>query len=255
MEVFDVGKLIDLTGERYGRWTVVRRAEKKCGRDTTYWLCKCDCGAERIVSGATLRRGESKSCGCLQRELASKQFTVDMVGQIHGRLIVIERYGHDGFGNITWLCRCDCGNEKVIAGASLRSGNTRSCGCLQKERASEVHSLPEGVAAFNDLLSKMQHGAESRGYEWQLTDEQVARLTKQPCHYCGVAPAQIHGGTKYNGDYIYNGIDRVNNKGGYMIDNVVSCCFKCNRMKSAMTLEEFRSQVLSIYGHLLVRGE
>lgn len=59
--------LIDMTGKKYGRLTVIRRAtevQKKC----VLWLCRCDCGKISIVLGTNLRKGTTQSCGCLQRE-------------------------------------------------------------------------------------------------------------------------------------------------------------------------------------------
>lgn len=64
-------KFIDLTGQKFGRLTVIRRAENK-GKSVC-WLCKCDCGNEVEVRSADLRNGMSKSCGCLRDEVASKQ--------------------------------------------------------------------------------------------------------------------------------------------------------------------------------------
>lgn len=65
-----MGKFIDLTGQRFGRLSVVERKEnnKHCN---TMWLCQCDCGNEHIVCGSNLRRGDTKSCGCFQREQTS----------------------------------------------------------------------------------------------------------------------------------------------------------------------------------------
>lgn len=56
----------DLKGKRYGRLTVVERAETKNRK--TYWKCKCDCGATIKVNTANLNNGHTKSCGCLQKE-------------------------------------------------------------------------------------------------------------------------------------------------------------------------------------------
>lgn len=58
--------LNDLTGQRFGRLTVIRKAG---GKPLLKWLCRCDCGAEKIVLGQSLRNGDSQSCGCLQKEL------------------------------------------------------------------------------------------------------------------------------------------------------------------------------------------
>jgi len=61
-------KLKDLTGKRYGRFTVIKISERdSSGR--TKWICRCDCGCEKIVCGEHLVNGHTKSCGCLRREL------------------------------------------------------------------------------------------------------------------------------------------------------------------------------------------
>ena len=56
---------VDLTGKTFGKWKVLRFVEKR--KRTCYWLCRCQCGTEKLVSGATLIRGTSKSCGCSRR--------------------------------------------------------------------------------------------------------------------------------------------------------------------------------------------
>lgn len=56
---------------------------------------------------------------------------IDLTGQRFGRLVVVEQAGKNRFGSICWLCRCDCGREKVIAGHHLRSGQATTCGCVR----------------------------------------------------------------------------------------------------------------------------
>lgn len=60
---------------------------------------------------------------------------VDLTNQKFGKLRVISRFGYAKDGHITWLCLCECGNEKIVAGNRLRGGYTRSCGCLSGEIA------------------------------------------------------------------------------------------------------------------------
>lgn len=66
-----VTTLIDLTGQKFGRLTVIRRSGTIHGQAS--WLCKCECGNEKIVRGYCLRNSETKSCGCLAAELASSR--------------------------------------------------------------------------------------------------------------------------------------------------------------------------------------
>lgn len=66
--------IIDISGRIFGRLTVVKMIESK--NRNMYWLCRCECGREVEVCGRSLRRGRTKSCGCLQRELVSERFSV-----------------------------------------------------------------------------------------------------------------------------------------------------------------------------------
>ncbi len=63
----------------------------------------------------------------------------DLTGQVFGRLTVIERLAKqaDGSRSPLWLCRCSCGTERQLSTRSLKSGNTKSCGCLRREASRE----------------------------------------------------------------------------------------------------------------------
>jgi len=65
--------LIDLSGQRFGRLTVIEKVPSETRN--ARWKCICDCGKETYPLGTTLRRGESKSCGCIKREMNRKQLT------------------------------------------------------------------------------------------------------------------------------------------------------------------------------------
>ena len=64
---------------------------------------------------------------------------VDLTGQRFGKLVVIERTENKGI-EVRWLCKCDCGNQSIVASTRLKSGRTRSCGCLKGETAKKVMS-------------------------------------------------------------------------------------------------------------------
>lgn len=69
---------------------------------------------------------------------------VDLTGQRFGRLLVVERAGSTHLKKATWLCRCDCGTVFVAIGNNLMTGNTRSCGCLDRETNSIIHTRHGG---------------------------------------------------------------------------------------------------------------
>lgn len=125
----------NLVGQRFGKWTVLELAENnKSKSGHTRWLCRCDCGTERIVDGGHLVGKFSVSCGCSRKE---KLMYKDLKGKKFGRWTVLEYKGSDKNKNALWKCRCECGTEKIIRAHTLLSGNTLSCGCLKSERTKE----------------------------------------------------------------------------------------------------------------------
>lgn len=126
-----MGKVVDLTGARFGRWTVLERSGSNSSGQAT-WLCKCDCGTQRVVDGSSLRAGKSTGCGCVHE---NQIMTVDISGQRFGRLTVVQQEGINAQRKAMWLCRCDCGTELIVSGDNLRNGHTQSCGCLKPEEA------------------------------------------------------------------------------------------------------------------------
>jgi hypothetical protein len=119
---------MDLTGQVIGKWTVLKRVIVNAKHP--HWLCKCNCGVEKVVSGTHLKSGHTKSCGCLGRANAKQ----DEIGKVYGKLTVIALAVNSGGRGLKWLCRCECSKEKIISGMSLRKNKgTRSCGCLVQE--------------------------------------------------------------------------------------------------------------------------
>jgi len=116
----------NLSGKRFGRFVVLKQGCKRPNVKTTFWTCQCDCGNVKEVMASSLKNGDSKSCGCLRKQLLFK----DLSGKRFGRLLVVklDRIDHKG---TFFECKCDCGNIKSIRSNCL--GATKSCGCLHQE--------------------------------------------------------------------------------------------------------------------------
>ena len=134
----------DIIGQKFGRLAVLELANYKNEDNRWVWKCICSCDNETIVytSMHKLRSGNTKSCGCLQREWAikkNKAGIIDLTGQRYGMLTVIKDLGTINNTHY-WECRCDCGNITKVAIGSLRRDlysnplrhGTYSCGCLSK---------------------------------------------------------------------------------------------------------------------------
>jgi len=139
------------------------------------------------------------------------------------------------------LCYCDCGNFIWLLTHSLVSGHTQSCGCSKK--------LPSGTAARNRLLLDYKMSAKRRNLKWLLTDQEFDTLTSSRCYFCHRPPSQWRRQRKCNGEYNYNGIDRLNNNDHYTMDNVVTCCKICNYAKNDLSLDDFLGWVKDLKEH------
>ena len=131
-----MSKLIDLTGMKFGRLTVLERAENK-GKHVR-WKCRCDCGNTCTVTTNNLRRSHTTSCGCVQKEKTSAANFHDLTGMKFGRLAVI---GLDKIerGRAYFKCQCECGEICIRQGHTLTKGGTPSCGCLRLEGFAKTH--------------------------------------------------------------------------------------------------------------------
>ena len=120
---------MDIIGQTFGRLTIIGPSEKKdCIK------CRCICGNIVDKHRGNVLSGKTKSCGCLNKELASQRRLQDLTGKTFGRLTVIKRSENNcKDGQPKWICRCECSNIVEVRGEYLKSGSAKSCGCLRKE--------------------------------------------------------------------------------------------------------------------------
>lgn len=175
----------------------------------------------------------------------------DITNFTFGRLSVLEIIDQKHAKNSKWSCKCSCGKIVLVRRDCLLNGTTQSCGCYQKDQLRKNWMLDEGEAAFNHLYSTYKREANKRNLNFCLTKIDFKLLTKQDCYYCGEKPHQIINIKDCNGQYIYNGIDRVDNNDWYNVKNCVPCCKICNRMKRDTTVEDFLLKIKIIHERFL----
>lgn len=131
----------DLTGQVFDRLRVIEQngyyEYPNGGRDYK-WKCQCECGRIVTLRGNSLKTNRNHSC----KRCQNARTVIDKmpIGKQFGKLTVVER-ANDSFtkeGTVVdrWLCKCECGTEVVVRGASLRNGHTSSCGCYRLEMLS-----------------------------------------------------------------------------------------------------------------------
>lgn len=172
----------------------------------------------------------------------------NFVGQKFNKLYAFKKIKKNG--RCWYWCRCDCGNEKLIAGWRLKSGYTKSCGCMRREVDSwrnKGKRLNPGLSNARRVIDYYKKNAKRRNINFELSEDECIRILKQKCFYCGRDPFNIQYRKNSWGKFVYSGIDRIDNTKSYKITNVVSCCKDCNQMKKDRTQEDFLGIVSLIY--------
>lgn len=175
---------------------------------------------------------------------------IDLQGKKFGRLKALYIEVFNDRPGIHWNCKCDCGNFTSVEGGSLRSGHTKSCGCIQREfvaKQGKKNFKGENVATHNSIFLKYKRGAKNRNLEFSLTLEQLVVLIKDLCYYCGSNFKNNFKHSNISTGYKHNGIDRVDNSKGYVLENCVSCCKDCNKAKGTLDKDLFLDLVKKIY--------
>ena len=119
-----MARIKDITGQKFGKLTAIEPTERRSNGNVV-WKCKCDCGNEYFVPAGELQKGNTRSCGCLHK--------ANLTEQKFGKLTALEPTDKKMGNSIIWKCKCDCGNFSEAAVNILRSGKTKSCGCLNNE--------------------------------------------------------------------------------------------------------------------------
>ena len=188
----------------------------------------------------------------------------NIIGNKYGRLTVIKTLDEKGNrGQLKYLCKCDCGKSHIVTGESLRSGKSKSCGCLKKEFI-EKNKFKRNMDRENAMLkvqySHLKRRNRLKGFTNVITFDEFCNLSKAKCYYCGIENSReiedCYNETKTKGkisDTVIkiNGIDRIDSNKGYSFDNVVACCKYCNGAKNTMTQEEFKEWIKRVYEHYI----
>lgn len=156
-----MSKFIDLKGMKFGELKVLSydedaKNEKKYSR----WICECSCGKILTVRGTSLRNGKAKDChGVVHSKFVGKRF---------GKLVVQPDF-RKGKYHRQYLCKCDCGNSVYIDSSSLLNGNTKSCGCINRELVTyrnTTHGMSKEriYSIWAGMISRCENPGDSMNY-------------------------------------------------------------------------------------------
>lgn len=153
-------------------------------------------------------------------------------------------YARSKSGQLMWLCRCRCGNERHVESYSLRSGKTKSCGCIVFKHG--AHRTPEGR-----LWMCARQRARKRGVEFSISPSDIRIPSLCPLLGIPIVVSTTQRNTKAARRdkswqrYLYNEnratVDRIDSQKGYTPDNIWVISDKANRIKTDAALKELKT--------------
>lgn len=128
-------------GQKINELTILELLDKLDDSGRIMCRCQCSCGREKEFAVSRVLSGHNKSCG--ECDYASKSIynacAIDLRGFVSGKLTAL--YPTDmrtNFGEVVWMCKCECGNNKLVRTSSIKNQTIKSCGmCGYKAEASK----------------------------------------------------------------------------------------------------------------------
>ena len=179
-------------------------------------------------------------CGELARLNPTKY-----IGQVYNKLTVVEFIKIDSSYKSVYKFLCECGNNHNARLNNVRFGKTNSCGCtktsyLKKNLRRDIKEI-----AVNKVISGFCDRRRSLP-KTTLTKKDVEDLIFKKCSYCKTEASNETKSSDGIRSVRHNGIDRVDSKKGYSLENCVPCCKVCNSMKSNYELDDFKNHILKL---------
>lgn len=219
---------VDEVGKRYGTLTVERMSEDRRS-DKVTWICVCDCGEYRTVTGKDLRTGKVKSCISCTKKAYVENMRHDLSGQRFTRLVAISRSNTD---TKKWVCCCDCGKIVEVAQTALVAGLTQSCGCYcrdifrtfehRKRNSAALQGIP--LSEWNGFVTpERKQIRKSEEYkDWRA---KVLERDNYTCQRCGCR-TKVGKDCRHHVHHIYPFHSYPDLR--YEVSNGITLCYKCH---------------------------
>lgn len=144
-----------------------------------------------------------------------------------------------------------CGKESIKNLKTIIAAKDNCEYCRQGN-----YKKPTIAAPINCVKGEYMRGAAERNLEWKLTDSEFENLIFSNCFYCGCKPKVYKSDNRFNKTgnlFLRVGIDRKDSSKGYTLENCVSCCDICNRMKMQMSENTFLNRIEQIYNYSVLK--
>lgn len=179
---------------------------------------------------------------------------------INNSFTILEEFQKKYPDKTYWMYRCKCNCGEIFECRQTNIDKRIGCQKCTARKSVTKRSIIEhnGIEQHGLKLRKYkeyQKGALKRKLEFNLSFDDFLFLSSQKCAYCGEIPHIYPGDLTYMqkdcAPWERNGIDRVDSKKGYSLENCVPCCEKCNYAKHDLSIDDFKNWIIKIYTNLI----
>ena len=163
---------LKLENQKFGKWTVMERGDYREKCHAFEWLCQCECGNTSYVLSNNLKTGKSVNCwDCHNAKSVGRPHLTERLkinaGDRFGHLVVLRQEGRLRNKTLTYVCKCDCGKERVERSTRLKSGETTHCGCKTKEN--RINAFQKLNASWGSLKSLKKDNVKEKNAPKEYT--------------------------------------------------------------------------------------
>ena len=261
-------KLIDLSETIFGRLRVIKRAPARrsttTGKKYVFWECKCSCGKTIEVNGTSLKTGQTKSCGCLKREISVLSMnkirwnkSVKDAGQVQGKCIQCkgEIIAKPSRREKMKFCSLDCYWKSLQV---ERNQSCKECGKDIEIRPSHVRkfcsykcfstsrSKTKEEGRFRTILNNIirnngKNGRSRIKKEINLTTEDIKNVWEKQNGICPYTGWKLNLTRSGKAKAKQASLDRIDSKKGYIKGNIQFVALMANLAKNTFEEEELIS--------------
>ena len=251
-------KHTDYVGIKAHHLTFISPTDRRTNDNRIVWELICDCGEIVYFPPKQVISGNNKSCGCRALDYTKKLRGKDFTGMKYDKLTFVRKTDKKAGKNsrrYKWELVCECGNTHYCDPYQVTCGNIKNCPrCADRTQGGLSHRI------YTPTISSARRVWAYYKKEG-LDFDTFYDLSQQPCYYCNCLPhttINIASGKmaeryselqRSEGQFTYNGLDRIDSTKGHTVDNIVPCCWDCNMSKMAQTLDEFLDHIERMYAH------
>jgi hypothetical protein len=233
-----------MIGKKIGNWEIVEQAPS-LKNGVKMWKCRCKCGSERLWNTSYLNTGQPTCCHkCrkINKDKEEKQICQKYIGTKHGTYTVVKALERNYRGSRRWLCRCQCGYERVFLTANLSGNGKRKATTCEKCNLHKMeldhritdkipHRFWQRFLDHSKRRNKEVAISQDEAYELYNSQNKCCALTKLPLYFTTLR-------TNFN-RYTNASIDRIDSSKPYSKDNIQWVHKVINMMKQGYSQEEF----------------